>query len=193
MRVYKFFDDNGKSLDYVKVSEFFTIGEFRKALFCMSDEKIQAVPIPLKLLYAMDYLRKKLGNPILINSHFRTIEYEKTQGRSGHSQHTIGKAVDLSGKGLVRLISNAVRTKNEVYQELRNLGINAIGVYDDFVHLDVRPAKVGGGLYFWDEIGKPQNKKKDDDNAPSDYGKIGLIGLFIAMLYKFFKNEKNKL
>ncbi len=192
MNVYRFFDDFGKSLDYVKVSIFFTIKEFREALFCLSSEKITQVPIPQNLLYAMDYLRQQFGKPIIINSHFRTLEYEKTQGRSGHSQHKIGKAVDLSGHGLVDFLANAVKNKTEVYKQLRKMGINAIGLYDNFVHIDVRDAKLTGGLYYWDERGNAEAKIKDDDNAPVDWSLFGVGFGLLGLLFKFLRYGKKR-
>ncbi len=190
MKVYPFYDNEGKLLDYVNVSEHFTLGEFRKACFHLPNENITGVPIPLNLLYAMDYLRGKLGNPIVINSHFRTIGHEKKQGRSGRSQHTLGKAVDLSGTGLVDLVATAVKEKNEVYKKLREFGINAFGIYDNFVHIDVRPKKLLGGIYYWDKRGKKKSEvNKDDDDAPQDYS-IFIFIILVTLLFKLILKKK---
>ncbi len=186
MRVYPFYDDNGNLLDYVQVSRYFTLGEFRNACFSLSSENIRQVPIPQNLLYAMDYLRDKIGQPIHINSHFRTIAHEKRKGRSGNSQHTLGKAVDLSGQGLVALIETAVKERNEVYYKLRDFGINAIGIYDNFVHIDTRSPKVSGDLYYWNKKGDSSAKKKDDDDAPIDWGK----GLILLLILVFINKHK---
>ncbi len=190
MNIYQFYDFAGKLLDYVKVSVYFTLGEFRRAHYRTHNENIRQIPIPQNLLYAMDYIRENLGQPIKINSHFRTVAYERQRGRSGRSQHTLGKAVDLSGVGLVQFISDAVKTKNHHYKRLREFGINAIGLYDSFVHIDVREPKLLGGLYFWDSRGKDNSKKKDDDDAPYDWLKLGLIGSLIILIYKWYNGTK---
>ncbi len=187
IKLYPFYDDNGKSLDYVHVSEHFTLGEFKNACFHLPTENIVNVPIPLDLLYAMDYLRKTLGKPIIINSHFRTLAYEKQKGRSGRSQHVLGKAVDLRGEGLVELLATAVKEKNEVYKKLREFGVNAIGLYYNFVHIDVRPAKILGGLYYWDDRGK---KKKRDDDAVIDWSLWGVVGISLLVILKIFSYVK---
>ncbi len=184
MNIYHFLDSAGRSLDYVKVSKYFTLGEFRKSSFCTHDETITQIPIPQNLLYAMDYIRENLGKPVSINSHFRTVKHELSQGRSGRSQHTMGKAVDLSGNGIVDFIADAIKTKNRHYIALRNFGVNAVGLYDTFVHIDVRAPKVLGGLYFWNNRGKFNSKKKDDDDAPIDWLKLGIIGVALYYMIK---------
>ncbi len=191
IQIYPFYDSEGNDLGYTKVSKYFTLEEFKKASF---GDNITSIPISLNLLYAMDYLREILGKPIIINSHFRTVAHEIRKGRSGRSQHTLGKAVDLSGTGLVDLIDRAIKEKNEVYEKLRELGVNAFGIYDNFVHIDVRPKKLLGGIYYWDKRGKKKTElDKDDDDAPFDWSKVVLIGIGVLLLFKkIIKNEKRK-
>lgn len=63
-----------------------------------------------------------------INSAYRTAEYEKRHGRDGSSSHCLGKAVDIhctNNKHRYHIIKFALQK-----------GINRIGIYKTFIHLD---------------------------------------------------------
>lgn len=82
------------------------------------------------LLGPLEELRKAYGAPLNVNSWCRCVRWEKRKGRSGKSQHTKGKAVDIRCGDLKRLVRLA-----EKIPAFRDGGI---GIYKTFVHVDVR-------------------------------------------------------
>lgn len=77
----------------------------------------------------LDLLRKKLNEPIILNSAYRSIDYEKSKGRKGTSAHCLGLAVDIrcsNSSYRYRLICSAL-----------DCGFNRIGIGSNFVHLDI--------------------------------------------------------
>lgn len=90
-----------------------------------------------------ELVRALLGNrPIVILSGYRTPEYNsKLEGAALHSQHVQGRAIDiahpvLSAKEVYIRVLSAQRRGN-----LPDLG--GLGLYKNFVHIDVRPKPVG--------------------------------------------------
>ncbi|WP_271404998.1 D-Ala-D-Ala carboxypeptidase family metallohydrolase [Tenacibaculum soleae] len=152
--------------DSKELSKNLTLGEIRKSSFVKDDEKnlFAYVPIDTRVIQAFQILRDALGSPVTVNSSFRSVRYEISRKRTGESQHTYGKALDLSGVGLVELLTEALETKNKLYQRLRNVGVNAFGIYveDNFIHIDVREPKIDGGyaLWFGGENEQSEEKKK---------------------------------
>ena len=83
----------------------------------------------------LENIRVHFGKPVHINSGYRTVSYNKTvSGSSSTSQHCNGLACDFWVEGVAPV---------EVYEYceslLRNHG--GLGLYDSFVHMDVRAAK----------------------------------------------------
>lgn len=70
-----------------------------------------------------------------INSGYRSPEYEVRHGRSGESAHCLGKAVDIH-------CTNNRHRYFIIKFALQN-GINRIGVYKNFIHLDTAISKDG--------------------------------------------------
>jgi len=77
----------------------------------------------------LDLLRKKLGEPIILSSAYRTKEYEISKGRKGTSAHCIGLAVD------VRCSNSAYRYR--LICSALDCGFYRIGIGTNFVHLDI--------------------------------------------------------
>lgn len=77
----------------------------------------------------LDQARELAGIPFIINSAYRAIEYEKTKGRPGTSQHTKGLAVDI------RCYSNAQRFS--IVSSLIMVGFHRIGIGSNFIHVDM--------------------------------------------------------
>lgn len=68
-----------------------------------------------------------------INSAYRTVDWEHLYGRDGSSSHCLGKAVDI------HCPNNVFR-----YQLVKfalQFGINRIGIYKTFIHIDVATSK----------------------------------------------------
>jgi len=85
-------------------------------------------------------LGRYMGHSVTIVSGARCVDYNKRVGGVPHSQHLKGLAVDVSHRRLSRsetdrLLLNAMRISPHV----------AVGVYDTFVHFDLR-----GRFAFWD-------------------------------------------
>ena len=77
----------------------------------------------------LDELREKCGIPLVINSAYRSKEYDIAKGRSGNGAHTKGKAVDIRCNDSInrhKILKNAIK-----------LGFNRIGISSSFIHLDV--------------------------------------------------------
>lgn len=79
-------------------------------------------------MHRLDEAREYAGIPFIINSAFRSVDYEKSKGRPGTSQHTKGLAVDL------RCYSNAQRYA--IVKSLIMAGFTRIGIGSNFIHVD---------------------------------------------------------
>lgn len=77
-------------------------------------------------------IRNYFGAPVIINSAYRTPEYNKKVGGASKSYHMSGQAFDIVVKG---------HTPQEVAQCAQNLSISGIIHYNTFVHVDNRPVK----------------------------------------------------
>ena len=75
--------------------------------------------------------RDKFGVTI-INSAYRTPEYNKKIGGATHSQHVLGKASDTVCKGTSPL---------EVAMFAEAMGMGGVGLYSSFTHIDTRDIK----------------------------------------------------
>lgn len=84
-------------------------------------------------LHKLDTARGIAGVPFVINSAYRTKEYEKSKGRDGTSSHIKGLAVDIS--------ANGSRKKFLIIDALLKTGFTRIGIGSDFVHVDDDPDK----------------------------------------------------
>lgn len=85
------------------------------------------------LLDKLDIVRSLCGFPLIVNSAYRTFDYEQEQGRTGSSSHCKGIAVDIavqSGEKRLKIVQNALRA-----------GFSRIGIAKTFVHLDLDESK----------------------------------------------------
>lgn len=87
------------------------------------------------LLHILQNIEKDLGKELNVNSAFRSINYEVSNGRNGSSAHTLGKAVDIH---CYNSSERYIIIKSALQQ-----GICRIGIYKTFIHLDVATAKDG--------------------------------------------------
>lgn len=152
-----------------QLSKNFTLGELYDATFMLPDEweGQTTIPIHKNAIKVAQLLRDNLNDAIYITSAFRSKKHELKKDRDGSSQHVKALAIDLKGSGLSLLLKEAVEQKNELYHKLRNLGINAFGIYNDFIHLDFRPSKANGSIFYWNELkkkGDSQLKNEDSNN-----------------------------
>lgn len=106
-----------------KKAKYFVDREFRRCNPPCSIEDMQQA-----FLNKLDEVREKAGIPLVLNSAYRSPEWDKKQGRTGTGAHTIGQAVDI------RCNSDANRYK--IIKAALECGIRRIGVYPSWVHID---------------------------------------------------------
>ena len=116
--------------------------------------------LDFQLPNAVQYLREKYNTPIRITSTFRTYSCNVLAGGSSESYHLVGKAIDFqftkNNKAILKQIYSDFSSRGQVYEKLRELGINGFGFYNTFIHLDTRPK-----FTFW-------------DNTNSDFGQVDI-------------------
>lgn len=111
------------------ITNHFKIKEFR----CKDGS--DQIMIEEELCVKLEELRNKLNKPVQVLSGYRTKEYNKKVNGAEKSYHLTGSAADIKVKDTdVKLIA-IVAAK---------VGFSGIGVYDTFVHVDVRKDD-----YYW--------------------------------------------
>ena len=91
-----------------------------------------------KLANQLQALRGVLNGPIRINSGYRSPEHNQAVGGSKNSQHVFGKAADIAVNS---------RAPKQVYDIIEvmiasgNMLQGGLGLYDTFVHYDIRKTK----------------------------------------------------
>jgi len=91
-----------------------------------------------KLANQLQALRNEVGVPVIINIAYRPVFYEVSKGRDGTSQHTLGKAADITAQGLK---PKYVAAKIEQLISSGDMLQGGLGVYPTFVHYDIRKTK----------------------------------------------------
>ena len=76
----------------------------------------------------LDTAREIAGIPFVLNSAFRSSEWDKSKGRSGTGAHTTGNAIDI------RCTSD--RDRFLIIDSLLKAGFKRIGVAKSFIHAD---------------------------------------------------------
>ena len=109
-----------------QLSENFNLKEFE----CTHPEH-KHVQLDEKLLEKLQKLRSKIGRPLIINSAYRCPERNAQVGGAKKSQHLFGRAADVS-------MHNLNLSQNQILEMAKNLDFTGIGLYNNFVHLDVR-------------------------------------------------------
>lgn len=107
---------------------------FRVYEFACSDGS-DVVFVSQALADILENVRVHYGRPVTITSGYRTVSYNKTvNGSSKKSQHCNGLAADIKVEG---------HTPKEVYDYVCGLlgDHGGVGIYNTFVHVDVRADK----------------------------------------------------
>ncbi len=94
------------------------------------------VPNALKLAQNLQVLRDHIGKPIVINSGYRSPNYNKRIGGAPASQHLQACAADISVAGMSSAHVHTVILKLIAEGKMHNGGL---GFYNTFNHYDVRP------------------------------------------------------
>lgn len=113
-----------------KLSANFTVDEFA------CEDGSDPIFIAPSLVEVLQSIRTHFGKAVNINSGFRTAEYNKKKevGGAAYSQHLYGKAADIR-------ISGVSPKKIAKYAETLLPNTGGIGIYSNFVHIDVREVK----------------------------------------------------
>lgn len=114
-------------------------------------------------------IRTFYGVPIRITSSFRTARHQNflalNSAGATKSYHCRGLAIDFqfisNNESFINMFSNEVRKQGQLFQKLRQLGLQGIGLYGSFIHIDVRSEAglqkdIFGNYAFWDQ----QNTQK---------------------------------
>lgn len=112
------------------LSEHFSRNEFRCQ--CGSCEGHDTVDYAL--LEVLEALRQELREPVIISSAHRCRAHNEAVGGARHSQHLLGRAVDVVVGGVSP--NGVAAVAEEIFADL---GINGgIGIYEAFTHIDTR-------------------------------------------------------
>lgn len=103
---------------------------------CGSGAKLMSKELIMKL----DNMRHELGKPIIINSGVRCIDHNRNVGGTKDSSHLCGLAVDI-------LVPDS-KYRFELLELAQKFGIDRIGIYRSFMHLDIDPSKEGKLIWY---------------------------------------------
>jgi uncharacterized protein YcbK (DUF882 family) len=117
----------------IQITKNFYLDEF----MCrdQSDVNLEVFNNILKLSIELQKLRDHFGKSIIINSAYRSPDYNTKIGGAKNSQHKLGKACDFNVKGL------STEFVQETLENLMQDGtiINGgLGEYNTFTHYDIR-------------------------------------------------------
>lgn len=112
-----------KVLEDIQLSRNFKLSEF------VCNDGSNEVKVDGELVERLQQLRNNLGKPIYITSAYRNESYNKKVGGVSNSQHLLGKAVDIIVKDMAT---------HELGRQAKIVGFKGVGIYKDFVHIDVR-------------------------------------------------------
>lgn len=107
----------------------FKVSEFR--CWDGSDQ----ILIDTALVIVLQRIRSYFGEPVYINSAYRTASWNKKVGGAAGSQHLLGKAADIRRK------ANDLADNLKTLQVAEKNGAHGLGLYGDFVHVDVRDGR----------------------------------------------------
>lgn len=92
-------------------------------------------------------IRALVSGPLIVLSGYRTPTHNSSVGGAGNSQHLEGRALDLRKPAAwsIDRLYEAVRRRAGVSTS----AIGGIGIYETFVHVDIRPALTPGRIVIW--------------------------------------------
>ena len=89
----------------------------------------------------LDAAREMAGIPFVLNSAYRSTQWDKSNGRSGTGAHTTGCAVDI------RCNTNSNRLK--IVMACLAVGFRRIGIGKTYIHVDDDPAKTPNVMWHY--------------------------------------------
>ena len=105
---------------------------------CGCDMPLEVYENIIKLASQLQFLRDYTGRPITINSAYRCPDHNAKVGGSKTSQHLLGKAADIT---IQSLKPAEVYALIEDLIDMGHLLQGGLGLYDTFVHYDIRKTK----------------------------------------------------
>jgi uncharacterized protein YcbK (DUF882 family) len=114
------------SINNFQISKNFNLQEFE-----CTHPNHRHVRVDDELVEKLQQLRDRLNVPLIINSAYRCPERNKQVGGADNSQHLYGKAADISLHTIPLQIE-------EIKRIARQIGFTGVGLYNTFIHLDVR-------------------------------------------------------
>ena len=112
----------------IKLTENFLVREFK------CNDGSDSIIIDSELPKVLQKIRDHFKKPVIINSAYRTEKYNKSIGGVSGSHHVKGNAADIAISGI---------NPNDIAEFCEHImkGYGGIGLYKDFVHIDVRKNK----------------------------------------------------
>lgn len=92
----------------------------------------------ISLSVALQSIRDCVMYPISITSAYRSLEYNRSIGSNDTSQHLLGKAADLQVKEMIPI---ELYETIEALIDLEYIPEGGLGLYNTFVHYDIRGTK----------------------------------------------------
>ena len=105
---------------------------FKESEFIMGNEIVYS-KMNVQFLTLLDELRERVGEPLKVNSSYRSLEYNASIGGASKSKHMEGIAVDLhctDSKLRVKIVGHAIQ-----------LGLT-VGIGNRFIHCDNRNEQI---------------------------------------------------
>ena len=110
----------------MQLSKNFKLSEF------MCNDNTPFIKVNMELVYKLQKLRDIVNLGVRINSAYRTPEYNRKVGGANKSQHVLGNAADIVVFGY---------TPTQLSKIAEQIGFDGIGIYNSFLHVDVRGHK----------------------------------------------------
>jgi len=112
-------------MNNIQVAENFHLREFE----CKDGSR--QVVLHSELLRRLQDLRSALGRPVHVRSGYRNPAHNARVGGSPNSYHLRGMAADITVPGL---------PPPQLAAAAHQAGFRGIGIYSNFVHVDIRPS-----------------------------------------------------
>lgn len=103
---------------------------FAEVEFDLCTPKCKKSDMDDRFMTRLNSARELTGIPFILNSAYRSPEWDKKKGRSGTGFHTKGRAVDIR--------CHDPFARADIIYAAMCCGLNGIGIADSYIHLDDR-------------------------------------------------------
>lgn len=108
--------------------DYFAESEFRRCIPSCDKSQMDS-----SFLTRLNKARRIAGLPFILNSAYRSPDYDMQKGRTGNSYHCKGRAVDI------KCLDSSSRAV--IVSALLSAGFRGIGIANTFIHVDDRQVK----------------------------------------------------